>query len=303
VTSRPLAVAIVGAGGLARALARALGRSGRARVTVASRRPASARTVARGTRGVRSVRPIERAIADATIVVLAVPDRAITPLARALVPLRASWRGVVVLHAAGAYGPELLAPLRARGAATGVLHPLAVLGAGAGVPLQGSYARLEGQPAAAAAARRLCALAGLVPLRGARLRSPRGRRAYHAAASLASNDLIALLAAAHGLLVRRGVPGVDALRALTTLAERALAHVRKAGLVGALTGPVARHDGATLAAQLSALRSEDPAAAAAHRALSLRLLDLAESAGRADRTEGRALRRLLARGRGRKRTV
>jgi hypothetical protein len=183
------------------------------------------------------------------------------------------------------------------------LHPLAVLGAGAGVTLAGAYARLEGQPAALASARRLCALSGLVPLRGSGLRSRQGRSSYHAAASLASNDLIALLAAAQGLLVRRGVSGRDALRALTVLSERALAQVREKGLLGALTGPVARNDGATLAAQLRALQSEDPAAAAAHRALSLRLLELAVSAGRADRASARALRRLLTRGPGRRRTV
>jgi predicted short-subunit dehydrogenase-like oxidoreductase (DUF2520 family) len=303
VSARPLAVAIVGAGGLARAMARALGRSGGAEVTVASRRPAQARALARGARGVRSVRRIEDAIADAVVVVLAVPDRVIEPLARSLAPMRASWRGVVALHAAGAYGPELLAPLKVHGAATGVLHPLAVLGAGADVSLAGAYARLEGQPAALAAARRLCALTGLLPLRGLRLGSPKGRRSYHAAASLLSNDLIALLAAAQGLLVRRGVARRDALVALTTLAERALAQARETGLLGALTGPVARNDGATLLAQLRTLRSEDPAVAAAHRALSLRLLPLAVSAGRADRATASALRRLLTRGPRRSRTV
>ena len=302
-SAKPLAVAMVGAGGLTRAMARALGRSGGARVTVASRRPATAYALARGARGVRAVRRIEDAIADAAIVVLAVPDRAIAPLARSLAPLRASWRGVVALHAAGAYGPELLSPLRARGAATGVLHPLAVLGAGAGTPLSGSFARMEGQAAAQAAARRLCALAGLIPLRGTGLRSPQGRSSYHAAASLVSNDLIALLASAHGLLVRRGVPGRDALRALTALAAGAVDSVRRSGLRGALTGPVARNDGATLAAQLRALLAEDPAAADAHRALSLRLIDLARPSARAEPAEARALRLLLARGPVRKRRV
>ena len=302
-SGKPLAVAIVGAGGLAAALARALGRSGGARVKVASRRPASAAAVARGARGVSSTRRIEDAIAGAAIVVLAVPDRAVAQLARSLVPMRASWRGVVVLHAAGAYGPELLAPLGRSSASTGVLHPLAVLGAGGGAALSGHFARIEGQAAARAAARRLCALAGLVPLRGPGLQSPKGRSSYHAAASLVSNDLIALLAAAQGLLVRRGVAQPYALRALVALASGALSQVRRAGLSSALTGPVARNDGATLAAQLRALHSEDPAAAAAHRALSLRLIDLAVASSCLDLTEARALRRSLARGPGRKRRV
>jgi predicted short-subunit dehydrogenase-like oxidoreductase (DUF2520 family) len=73
--------------------------------------------------------------------------------------------------------------------------------------------------------------------------------------------------------------------------------VRAGGLAAALTGPVARNDAETLAAQLKALRGVDPAAADAHRALSLRLVALAESSGRLDRDAARALRKRLARGR------
>jgi predicted short-subunit dehydrogenase-like oxidoreductase (DUF2520 family) len=303
VSRKRLSVAIIGAGGLARAMALALGRSGRARVRLASRRPAAAKAAARGAHGVDAVRRIEDAIDGAAIVILAVPDRAIATTARLLVPMRASWRGIVVLHAAGAYGPELLAALGARGASTGVLHPLAVLGADGRGPLSGAFARIEGGPASRREARRLCSLCGLVPLRGAGLQSPQGRRSYHAAASLASNDLIALLTAAHALLVRRGVPARAALRALGTLAEGALAEVRRAGLSGALTGPVARNDGRTLQVQLRSLRALDPAAEAAHRALSLRLIDLAKSSGRLDGSQARALRLLLTRGRNRETTI
>jgi predicted short-subunit dehydrogenase-like oxidoreductase (DUF2520 family) len=252
---------------------------------------------------VRAVARIEEAIVGAGIVLLAVPDRAIAPLARAIGPLRPSWRGIVALHAAGAYGTELLAPLRRRGAATGVLHPLAVLGKGRGVPLAGAFARVEGVPAARSAARRLCALAGLVPLRGAGLGTPAGRRRYHAAASLASNDVVALLAAAHALLVRCKVPEREALAALARLTLGAVETVRRSGLHGALTGPVARNDAGTLEAQLSTLAVFDPAAALAHRALSLRLIELAESSGRLDHAAAKALRRRLARGPGRSRTV
>jgi len=296
-------VTIVGAGGLARALSRALARSGKARVTIASRRAVAAAGAARGVRGVRAARRIEDAVAGASIVVLAVPDRSISPLARQLVPMRPSWRGVVVLHAAGAYGPELLAPLSRRAASTGVLHPLAVLGTRGSVALAGAYARIEGTAPARAAARRLCGLIGLTPLRGTGLQSPQGRSSYHAAASLASNDVVALLAAGQGLLIRRGVPAAAALRALVALASGALKQARDAGLPGALTGPVARNDRATLVAQLRVLAKADPAAAEAHRALSLRLVELASASGRMDKSVARALRSLLARGPGGSATV
>jgi predicted short-subunit dehydrogenase-like oxidoreductase (DUF2520 family) len=296
VTGKRLNVAIIGAGGLARALTHRLARSGRALVTVAARRPARARALVRGVR-FTSAASIEEALAAASIVVLAVPDRAIGSVARALVPLRASWRGVVVLHAAGAYGPEPLASLRTKGAATGVLHPLAVAGSRGDAAFAGASARIEGSPRARAGALKLCALCGLVPLRAPGLSSPAGRARYHAAASLAANDVVAVLAAALDLLLRDGVPRREGLAALLSLAEGALAQVRAGGLAAALTGPVARNDAETLAAQLKALRGVDPAAADAHRALSLRLVALAESSGRLDRDAARALRKRLARGR------
>jgi hypothetical protein len=173
VKARRLAVAILGAGGLARAMARALSASGRAAVTVAARRPAAAAVVARGLRGVASTNRFEDAILGAEIVLPRRPrSRDRTPRAElveaplSLSKASVSWRGVVVLHAAGAYGPEPLAPLRKRGAETGVLHPLAVLGAAGSAAIAGSSARIEGTARAKAAAVRLCGLVGLVPYAG-----------------------------------------------------------------------------------------------------------------------------------------
>lgn len=302
-SAKRIRIAIVGAGGLARAMARALSRSKGASVAIVSRKPAAAAALARGLAGVRAVKTLDEALVGAEVVLLAVPDRAVTLVAKAIAPLRRSFRGVVVLHAAGAYGPEQLVPLRVLGASTGVLHPLAVLGANRDAPLSGAYARIEGGPLAAAAARRLASLCGLVPLRGPALSSPSGRKSYHAAASLVSNDLVALLAAGQAQLVRRGVPPREALAALTRLAAGAVDAVRASGLSGALTGPVARNDAGTLAAQLAALASHDPAAAQAHRALSLRLVALASDLGRLDRKAVLALSRLLARGPARSGTV
>jgi predicted short-subunit dehydrogenase-like oxidoreductase (DUF2520 family) len=302
-TTRRPSVMIVGAGGLARSLARALGRGGSVEVVVAARRPAAAAAIARGVPRVRAMPRIDEGVAAADVVVIAVPDGAIAAVARSLAPLRRSWRGVVVLHAAGAYGPEPLAVLARRGASTGVLHPLAVLGRSANGRLAGASARIEGSSKARAAARRLAALVGLVPLSGRSLSSPRGRRAYHAAASLASNDLVALLVAARALLVRTGVAKSAATRALASLATGAVAQTLDTGLLGALTGPVARGDVGTVAAQMQALAAADPEAAEAHRALSLRLLAFAEESGRIEPTAARALRKYLARGRRRSATV
>lgn len=291
-------VAILGAGRLARAMARALCAEGGVRVVIAARRAGAALRLAKEVRGARAA-PFGQAVSTATVVLLAVPDRSIAPLARAIAPLRPSWRGVVALHGAGAYGPELLGALATRGAATGVLHPLAVLDAGRAPLPSGAYARIEGRPPAARTARRLAKRVGLIPLSSQGFETPRARRAYHAAASLASNDVVALLAASHRLLVRHGVPARHALRAVVSLAGGALLSVGRGGLSFALTGPVVRNDAGTLRGQMQALTAHDRQARDAHRALSSILADLAAASGRLDRKDAAALKRRLARGRGR----
>jgi predicted short-subunit dehydrogenase-like oxidoreductase (DUF2520 family) len=285
------AIAILGAGRLAQAMADALGTSGVFDVRLAARHPARASRIARGLPSVRAVRTFAEAVEEALIVLFAVSDRSIAALAKEIAPLRGSWRGVAVLHGAGAYGPELLARLKARGASTGVCHPLAVL---PGV-LAGCYARVEGDTRADAAAKRLCAACGLTPMRGLKSNAA-ARRRYHAAASLASNDVAALLATARDLLVRDGASPKDALRALTALATGAVAAIEAEGFKGGLTGPVARNDAATLARQLEALEKADPLAAIAHRALSLRLVAVARSTGHLDAAAARGLSKRLARG-------
>lgn len=300
-TARREILAIIGAGRLAQTMALAFAGARGLRVVVAARRPEAAAKLARKVKTATAA-PIEEAVANASIVLLAVPDRSIAPLARALAPLRPSWEGVVALHGAGAYGPELLSAFSSRGAATGVFHPLAVLRAVGSSTLSGAFVRIEGKARAAAAARRLAGIAGLFPLPARGLKTPRARRAYHAAASLASNDVVALLYAAQRLLVRHRVPKRTAWRAVVSLASGALAAAVE-GAGAALTGPVARNDVATLRRQLAALASADRDARDAHRALSSILVDLARRSGRLRRTDAAGLRRVLARGRSGKQRV
>jgi predicted short-subunit dehydrogenase-like oxidoreductase (DUF2520 family) len=293
---------ILGAGALARALVEALPPRRGLRVRVAARRPAAARALARLRPGTLAAPGYVPALAEADVVLLAVDDRAIRRLAADIAPLRRSWRGVVVLHAAGALGREVLAPLARRGAATGILHPIVPLSRAGGTPLSGAHARLAGAPRALAAARRLAAAAGLVPLPRTRPERSRDRDLHHAAASLATNDVVALAALAEGALVASGVRRSSARRAVAAAAAATLARIVAAGPEGALSGPVPRGDPGRVLGHLSALRSVHPAAAPAHAALTLRLVDLALAAGRLDARAARAFSRAL-RGPGTTRTV
>ncbi len=290
--SRRPALAVIGSGRLARTLVPLLAAKGWSDIRIVSRRPA------------RATASAADALPGAGIVLLAVPDGALAATAKALLrDAPAGWRGRVVLHAAGALGTEPLEPLRRAGAAAGVLHPLQVLGLPevAGTIVRGSGARIEGDRRAVRAARGLARDLGLVPLPVRPGRDGSGRAAYHAAASLASNDVVALIAEAVELLQTAGVPRRRAVDALVRLARGALVQMEARGVRAALTGPVARGDVSTVGRQLRALRSRRPAALPIHRAISRALADLALREGVLDVRGRRAvLAALGAGGRGRK---
>jgi predicted short-subunit dehydrogenase-like oxidoreductase (DUF2520 family) len=277
------AVAIVGNGKLARALRPALRAAGHPVRSVASRPPTR-----QGAGGARTV-------GDATIVLLAVPDSALPEVAQRLAREEVDWSKRVVLHHAGALGPGPLAPLAKRGAHVGVLHPLQSLAdpGTARRTLPGSAARIEGDPRAVRTARQLARDLGLRPLRLARRSTAATRGAYHAAAALVANDLLALLDGGVELLVEAGVDRRQALSALTKLAQGVLANAEALGIERALTGPVARGDDTTVAVQLRRLTEHSPDSARAHRALSLRLLAIATRAGALSPAAARRMRKTL----------
>jgi predicted short-subunit dehydrogenase-like oxidoreductase (DUF2520 family) len=242
----------------------------------------------RGLPGARAV-DLRVVATDAELVLLAVPDGSIEEVARALVDGEgAAWSRRTVLHHAGSLGLEPLAPLAGRGAAVGVLHPFEAFPAGGRTPSlsrRGSFARIEGDRRGLAAATRLAKKLGMVPGQLAGRDRRRARAAYHAAASLLSNDLVALLDLGVTLLESAGISRQRAVRALASLARGTLAPAERGGPAAALSGPVVRGDLQTLQAQLARLDELDPDAAEIHRLLSLRLIRLASSTGTAVTSE------------------
>jgi predicted short-subunit dehydrogenase-like oxidoreductase (DUF2520 family) len=300
------ATALIGTGRLSRALGPLLVERGYPVVAVVGRRASAARSVARSIPGASaSISPL-RSVSRAELILLAVPDREIEPLARRLARTNnLDWSRKVVLHHAGSLGLEVLEPLEQAGAAVGLLHPMQALGKpdAAREVLAGSRARIEGGPRAAATAGRLARDLGLVALSFPGSLDEHGRRAYHAAASLASNDLVALIAVAADLLETTGLVREEAVEALVRLAMGTLTQTRDGDLGDALTGPVVRGDSKTVAEHLRVLELQSASHAQIHRLLSARLLNLVEERGRrippAERR--RLLRSLAETGGGRRR--
>lgn len=265
-------IGIVGFGRLGSALAQALANLGYS-VLVTSR-SAAPRELAELVSGVRWL-PFAQLAAEAELVFLAVPDSAIANACAAL-PVRPD---SAVVHTCGALGLDALQAARARGAAVGVFHPLASFGRGAGLSHFAGVA--IGIEAEAPLDARLETIARQL---GGAAFSLRGvsRPAYHAAAVLASNYVVALHVAAARAFSLAGLPAEQARVALAPLTRSAADNIAREPLVDALTGPVARGDVETVAQHLRALDVDAPLASV-YRALGRELLRLPLSISEAAR--------------------
>jgi len=174
-------------------------------------------------------------VPDGDAILLCVPDAEI-PAAAATVSGAARFVG----HTSGA------TPL---GSLDFALHPLQTI-TGPDTDLKGCGAAIAGATAEAlAVARCIAERLGMLPFE---VRDDQ-RAAYHAAAAIASNYLVTLEWAASELALRAGVEAPFGPLVRTTL-ENVLA----LGPRSALTGPIARGDEATVAAQREAVAGTSP---------------------------------------------
>jgi predicted short-subunit dehydrogenase-like oxidoreductase (DUF2520 family) len=241
------AFALVGPGRAGTTLAVALRSRGWVPRAVAGRAPGDASVQRVATLLGVHASAVEEAGAEVDLVVVATPDAAIAATAAALAPTLRS--GALVLHLSGACTLDDLHKLRVArpDVEVGSLHPLQALPSyEAGVErLPGSWCAVDGPPAV----ERIAVSLGMRPFRV----SDRDRVAYHAAASIASNHLVALLAQAARVADRAGVPPA----ALLPLVRATIDNVEDLGTAGALTGPVARGDVDTVRDHLAALPEEE----------------------------------------------
>lgn len=172
-------------------------------------------------------------------VLLCVPD---TEIARAAALVKP---GRLVGHCSGATGLEVLSPHEAFS-----MHPLMTV-TDDGADFRGAGAAVAGSsPRALRLAEALAERLGMEPVEI----SESDRAAYHAAASIASNFLVTVEAAAERLGSEAGLDR----RLLAPLVRATVENWVRLGGERALTGPVARGDGATVAAQRQAVSERTP---------------------------------------------
>ena len=195
---------------------------------------------------------VDGPLPPADLLVVAVSDGAIAEVATTLASRVTGLQGAI--HLSGAVPVAALQPLAALGVAVGAFHPLQSFpdpdrGARA---LPGSAVAITAtDPGLHEMLERLAADLGMRPFD----LSDENRALYHAAASMASNAVGASLWLAERLFDAAGVDPAVA----RPLVERVVEHSFGSGAAGALTGPVARGDIATVAAQIEAVRAADPA--------------------------------------------
>ena len=280
-SAQALTLGFVGSGRAARSLARSLARRGH-RLVIARRGDSAERLSADLGAELAAA---EEVLASADLTILAVPDGKVARLAEGLAADAAAGKQRVVLHLAGSLGLEALRPLAQAGYATAAMHPLQVL-SGWRIPPGTTFA-VEADAAARPLVARLVA-----DLNGVEIELPAGARvAYHAAAVIAANLGMTLLAEAVDLLDQLGIDRGEALQGLSGLVRGGLEASLDSGLPAALTGPVTRGDAGTVAAHLEALAG-DPELQAAYRAVSGLALRQVRKDGR-PATGGEAVAELL----------
>ena len=213
-------------------------------------------------------------IGDVEVVILAVRDDAITPLATSLAAARAISDRHVVLHLSGVQGQEALGPLVTTRAALGSFHPLQTIVEPELTParLKGAWAAVEGMPRAVEAGERIAQDLGMRPFRIA----TKSKAIYHAGAVFASNYLVVVEGIAQRLLRHAGLSDADAWAALRPLVEGTFENLSRHEPREALTGPVVRADTATIVRHLESLAVDD---AELYRALGRAALELAQKQG------------------------
>jgi predicted short-subunit dehydrogenase-like oxidoreductase (DUF2520 family) len=256
-----LDVGVIGAGRVGTALAVALGRAGHKITGASAVSDASRRRVERFLPAVEVLQPAE-VISKADLVLLTVPDDALSGLVTGLAATGAPLAGRLLAHTSGRYGVAVLEPAATLGALPLALHPVMTFtGRSDDVDkLAGICFGVTAPPALRPAAEVLVMEMGGEPV----FIAEEDRPLYHAALAGGANHLVTLVVQAADLLARAGVgqPG----RMLGPLLSAALDNALRLGDAG-LTGPVARGDAETVQGHVEALRKAAPEALAAYLAL------------------------------------
>ncbi len=288
------ALGIIGPGTVGTALAKLAVGAGYDEVAIGGRSAQHALAAARAAgKGVVAASALEVA-GRSQWLILAVRDGEIEGVARELAAAGGVKPNTLVAHCSGAVASSVLDSLRAiEGVTLASFHPLQTFPdiERAIATLPGSHCFAEGDETALAALQSFAADLGLHFVEIETSAKP----LYHASAVLACNYFTTLMDTALASFEAAGVERATAWQALSPLVHATLDNNDALGAENALTGPIRRGDGATVAMHLEALAAASPDLVPVYRALGVRTVDLARRTNSLDEKAAKALLALLTR--------
>lgn len=267
-------VGVVGAGRVGSVLGAALARAGHQVVAASGVSEESVRRAERLLPGTPLL-PVDEVVADAELVLLAVPDDELTKLVAGLGATGQWGPGQLVLHTSGAHGLAPLKPAADAGVLPMAVHPVMTF-AGRDEDVD----RLAGIPFGVTAPEQLMPVAEVLVLEmgGEPVRiADELRPLYHAALAIGANHLVTLVADAAQMLRTAGVERPDQL--LGPLLGAALDNGLRLGDAG-LTGPVVRGDAETVRTHVETVARHQPESLTSYVAMARRTASRALSSGR-----------------------
>jgi len=267
-------VAIIGCGKLGTALGVALARCGYFLCGLSSRSISSAQALADavGRNVIVSDKPWEATI-QADIVFITTPDDHIQSVCQSIIDQGGFQNGSVIFHCSGSLPSTILSEVCREGVSTGSIHPVQSFSGGRydSNPFDGITMSVEGDRQAVDTALPIVTDLNAAPL----AISTAGKIAYHAAAVVASNYLVAIVELDHTLMGYADVPPKKAFEVLEPLMLGTLKNIADKGPIDALTGPISRGDVRTIASHLAAIGVEDVEVLKLYKTLAKRTIGIA----------------------------
>ena len=245
-------LALIGAGRLGTSLALALFQKGYKILAVADVNETAAREAAQALGSPPATTDPACAAKEADLVILAVPDSAVKPVAENLAAKQAFKKGQIVCHTSGFLPAGALVSLKLFGVYTLSLHPFVSIAAKMqAASLAGAYFALEGDALAVEQAKEIVAA-----LDGFSINiKPQDKPLYHAAGAMASYLAVALWLGSEQALIKAGADQESAGQMVISMLRSLEENIKQNGLAGALTGPIMRGDLATVQGHLQALKN------------------------------------------------
>jgi predicted short-subunit dehydrogenase-like oxidoreductase (DUF2520 family) len=226
------------------------------------------------------------------LVVLAVPDKAVTDVVSEIARNEGFEAGALVVHLSGALSSRALDPARASGARIGSLHPLlSFTGDGPAAAFAETTFTIEGDDDVLADLRDLVQRLGAVPV----AISADQKALYHAAAAIVSNYTVGIFDMGSTLFEKIGIPREAGQQGLQALLQSTLGNIERGGVPQALTGPIARGDTKTVEGHLKALKESCPDLLSIYAALGSYTIDVARRKGTLAPDEAEIMRMMFAR--------